>query len=403
MNKNRIEYLDSLRGISAMSVVIFHCMISFKIFHSANYSNVYESDIIKFITESPLKLLWAGTEPVLLFFVLSGFVLSISFYEGNEFNYYPYLLKRFSRIYIPYILIMIVSTLLASALMGVKNIEEMSATFDNRWDHSVSWKAMLAYIFMINYDTPNVNGVVWTLYHELRISLFFPFLLWVIVKWNALKSFVIIGFLIGSSFVVFFIISNYTKGFMSNLTYDFSLTSFYTMFFVFGAILSKYKVIIVSYLSNKSSVFRGAVFILSLFIINSRAIREVIPVFPRYIHELTVGVGIVLLFSVVLSSSLAQKLLMLYPFKWLGKISYSLYLTHILVLMLLAILLGNSIGIGYAIFLTPVVSLPVAWITHRYIEKPSIAIGRKLTVKNVRLTWKPEKRFLNTHSDHTTH
>lgn len=57
MNKERIEYLDSLRGIAAMSVVIFHCMISFEIFHAANYHSNYENGFVRFVSESPLKLL----------------------------------------------------------------------------------------------------------------------------------------------------------------------------------------------------------------------------------------------------------------------------------------------------------------------------------------------------------
>lgn len=77
--KQRFEELDSLRGIAAMSVLVFHCLISFPLFYNANYSQQFSNKLVEFFTSTPLKLLWSGNEPVLLFFVLSGFVLALPF------------------------------------------------------------------------------------------------------------------------------------------------------------------------------------------------------------------------------------------------------------------------------------------------------------------------------------
>lgn len=374
MNSSRIEYLDSLRGIAAMTVVIFHCMISFVIFHSANYKSEYANGFIRFITESPVKILWNGTEAVLLFFVLSGFVLSISYLKGRANNYNIFLARRFARIYIPYIIVMAISIMLSMLFLNFNNVEGMSGTFDNRWDHPVNLKAIFAYIFMVNYDTANVNGVVWTLFHEMRISIIFPFIMWIIIKFNAVKSLIINACLIAFTWISLSLIASKASGAVSFLAGDFRATAFYAVFFVFGATLAKYRVEVSNYIHNMKPFSKLVLFVLSMLLISARWIKDIAPVLPSQSHELVVGLGLVLLFSVVLSSDLAQKILMNKFLLWLGKVSFSLYLIHILVLMLLAIIFGK-----HSIWLTPIVSLPIAGLTYKFVEEPAIKIGKRWT------------------------
>ena len=59
--------------------------------------------------------------------------------------------------------------------------------------------------------------------------------------------------------------------------------------------------------------------------------------------------------------------------QWLGTISYSLYLTHYLVLEV-----GRQLGGGLGTALAAVVALPVAWIVWRWVERPSIALSRRV-------------------------
>lgn len=75
LGKKRIESLDSLRGIAAFVVIIFHCLLSFHIFYDANYNFEFDNWLVELFTVTPLHTLWAGKEAVLLFFVSSGFVL----------------------------------------------------------------------------------------------------------------------------------------------------------------------------------------------------------------------------------------------------------------------------------------------------------------------------------------
>lgn len=380
MSRDRIEYLDSLRGLAAMSVIIFHCMISFNLFYEANYNSQYENGLIKFISETPLKIFWSGNEAVLLFFVLSGFVLSLSFYRGRSTNYSVYIAKRFARIYIPYAVVMAVSTLLCTFLY-VRSIEGMSPVFDNRWNHLPTWHAILAYIFMINYDTANVNGVVWTLYHEMRISLIFPFIALIISKNSLAKSLCINASILTSVWVSLHLLSVNATGVLRLITLDFKSTVFYAVFFVLGATLAKYRFGITRYLSTKTPYIKFIILLISLSLIGSKWIYYFSPIKHPVIGELIAGIGIVTLFSVALSSRLIQQVLMVKPLLFLGKISYSLYLVHILVLMLLAIFVGQLIDIRIAIALTPILSIPVAWLTYKYLENPSVKIAKRWSKK----------------------
>ncbi len=84
----RVRSLDSLRGIAALMVVLHHCAITY-----------FPESRPSWITHTPLRLLVDGHAAVLTFFALSGFVLFHSFTNVDRFDYFPYIVKRFTRIY----------------------------------------------------------------------------------------------------------------------------------------------------------------------------------------------------------------------------------------------------------------------------------------------------------------
>ena len=97
----RYEELDSLRGIAALIVLFCHLLF---IFPSIGDNLNAKFGIV-------LSILWDGHSAVIIFFVLSGFVLSLPFYKDNKPNYIRYLIKRICRIYVPYISVIIIAIL----------------------------------------------------------------------------------------------------------------------------------------------------------------------------------------------------------------------------------------------------------------------------------------------------
>ncbi|MFB3170669.1 acyltransferase family protein [Neobacillus sp. 179-C4.2 HS] len=76
----------------------------------------------------------AGSEAVTLFFVLSGFVLSLTFYYKGKFSYGEYLIKPIVRIYIPYVTAIVI-TLILRGNFYTGNIKGLSYWFNTRNTH----------------------------------------------------------------------------------------------------------------------------------------------------------------------------------------------------------------------------------------------------------------------------
>lgn len=143
---NKLEKLDALRGFSALYVVLFH-MLPQKIFLFGLNVGVF----FRF-----------GSEAVILFFVLSGFVIKYSWEHTEDKSFKSYFLRRFFRIYIPLIFIFLMGYLL-------KSYEE-GALVDP------DWKTLLGNIFMLQDVIslkPNVisagymgNSLLWSLSYE---------------------------------------------------------------------------------------------------------------------------------------------------------------------------------------------------------------------------------------------
>ena len=233
----RMEVLDSIRGIAAFSVVLHHCFLVLPVFYlSTNYmdnNNQFASNVI----HSPLHIFFAGNEAVMLFFILSGFVLALPFLHKQPFSYLPYLLKRFIRIYIQYIISIILSLLLYNSIERSGN-HLYSNWFNEMWIDTLTVRHLFSYVFMTGYDTHSLNTVTWSLIYEMRVSLFFPLLMFFVVKINWKKI------LIGSFSVLWggWVICNVMVK-ISNVEFFYSLgsTLYFTPFFLLGALLAKHR------------------------------------------------------------------------------------------------------------------------------------------------------------------
>ncbi|MDF2607280.1 MAG: acyltransferase 3 [Bacillales bacterium] len=379
LNKSeRINSLDSLRGIASMVVVIFHCLISFPIFYYANFKGEYSNKFIEFLTISPFKSFWAGNEAVLLFFILSGFVLSLPFLNNSTPSYFGYIIKRYFRIYIPYIIIIFMSIILMSLFGKYTNIDSMSDSYNGRWNQPVTIKAILGYLIMFNLDKSNVNAVVWSLFHEMRISIFFPLLMVILIKYDWKKA---LAIALGLNIIILYMfgfLSNVSNNVISGLGFSFRETMYYTTFFILGASFAKYRNFILSMFYPLKYLQKFFIFVLSIFLINNRWINLIYNIDSVALRDLLAAFGILLLFSLVLSSKKIESMLSGKILLFLGKISYSLYLIHIPILMIVTQHLSSYIPLTTTFILVPFISVPVAYLSYKYIEVPSINLGKKV-------------------------
>jgi peptidoglycan/LPS O-acetylase OafA/YrhL len=386
LSNRRIKSLDSLRGISALIVVVFHCLISFTVFYDANYNNDYPSKPLELFTTSPVHTLWAGNEAVLLFFILSGFVLSLPFLNNRYNGFGEFAIKRFFRIYVPYITLMMASTLLVILFADYNSIEGLSTAFEKRWADDVTPLSIVSYIFMIGYDTTNVNGVVWSLNHEMRISLIFPFLVLFMMKFRWLKALV---FALGINAVVVLMLSTVANSIPNEmiglLIANFRDTFYYLTFFIIGLTLARKRNEVINVFTPFNGVSKLFLFLVSLLLLNNRWLHKYIDFSGTYFTDILAGIGILLIMILTLSSVKADRILSKKPFQFLGDISYSLYMIHIPVMMITTIFLSQFIPIWLTFVLVPIFSIPVAWLSYKYLELPAIAWGRKA------IEWKRNK------------
>lgn len=146
MKNKRLKKLEAIRGFSALYVLLFH-MLPQKIF----ILGINVGIIFRF-----------GSEAVILFFILSGFVIKYSWENSTDKSFRTYFIRRFVRIYIPLFFIFLMGYLLKCYSEGALANPE--------------WKTLLGNIFMLQDVIslkPNViiptymgNGLLWSLSYE---------------------------------------------------------------------------------------------------------------------------------------------------------------------------------------------------------------------------------------------
>lgn len=102
----RLTSLDGLRGVAAVVVVVHHALLTFPQLADAYYerNRTGEGPLSWALAYTPLHLVWAGTEAVYLFFILSGIVLVLPVLRaGRRFSWLAYYPQRIVRLYLPVI------------------------------------------------------------------------------------------------------------------------------------------------------------------------------------------------------------------------------------------------------------------------------------------------------------
>ncbi len=365
--RERFDALDSLRGVAAMAVVVNHCLDLFPFvggFSSAQTAHA-PTAFAAWLLRSPLSLAWDGRGAVAVFFVLSGFVLSLPWFRDRALSYSSFVLRRICRIYLPYLVAVAFSMALATLLASLRP-PLLSLWFDtSNWVEPVSWTAIGDHLLMLGghntFDNP-----VWSLDHEMRISLVFPLLVLPLLRFGVKSALVLAIILYGAAGAL-----THFAGW-HGAPAELAATLRFSTFFLLGAALARYadalaegdrhgRWIVPPGLAAWSALAAG---LLLLWASREPAI-------------MAAASGLVIL-SAILPGAIRGALRRRVP-RALGRVSYSLYLTHLPVILSAVYLLHGRLPLPAIVVLSLLVVLPVSWLFNRLVEEPANRLGRRLT------------------------
>jgi peptidoglycan/LPS O-acetylase OafA/YrhL len=172
-NGARLTALDGLRGLAAVVVLLHHALYTNPEFPGApGGGHAPVGSPMWWISYTPLKLATAGVESVIVFFVLSGLVVTLPVVRRRGFDWVAYFPRRVVRLMVP----VVASVLLAAAWVAA--IPQVSTQADGTWlsDSSTpnfSWEYIVKAIDLLGGDG-QINNPLWSLRWELAFSLLLP-------------------------------------------------------------------------------------------------------------------------------------------------------------------------------------------------------------------------------------
>ena len=361
----KISYLDSCKGIAILGVFLVHSTMLFSLFN---------------ITSLPLsieELLNTGRLGVATFFIISGYTVFRSLMNktvGKNF-YIKYVIKKFLRLAPPFYCALLVAYILSLTVMQ----EELNITSSNMLMHFTFLYGLGRHIFN------NILGVEWFLFNTLIFS-FIILIPYKLKKYLTYKNTFVL-------FVITLIISSlfslkthamYVSGSIDTATYSwlyFSpinwLFTFFSGIFMFYFFkdknASKIKLI------NKHSKISAICVISSIILISYLNLP-----FENILVSLLLIILIFTLHSIWFINRKFSSFFKLFDnkvFSTLGKISYSFYLVHYLVLIYLKKYVNPDIFTNtpwFNYFLLALISfalsLAVASILYFFVERKPILL-----------------------------
>jgi exopolysaccharide production protein ExoZ len=348
--KQKIEAIQILRGIAALSVVIFHIWGA-----ELRFGNVHHILPLFF---------YAGIYGVDLFFVISGFIM-VTVTQGQFQSIQSitrFLYNRAARIYPVYWFYSLIALAVFLTHPGMVNVSQ-----GNRVD-------LLRSFLLFPQNTKPLLAVGWTLIHEVHFYLVFTLLLLFPEK-HLIKLLLLWGFL-----VVFGNLTLHPSSALSPLII--LATNPLSLEFICGCLIAK------AYFSGVRRFGLMSVIVgISLLVLASIFHAYVSPInneVPGWSREFLFGLpcalivyGTVSTLMLRLETTFSRILLAL------GDASYSLYLSHALVVSGLGniwvlLFLNAKLSNVYFIIFMFFGSISAGILSYRFIESPLLKITRRL-------------------------
>lgn len=349
---SRIRELDSLRGLAAIGVVLHHAL-----FQTGAVWVVH----VNFLAATPAYALVHGRAFVLLFFVLSGYVLSASLASTRPSlkSYAIWSAQRAVRLIVP---------ALASVAFAALLYE---LTFDGRWAREsfwlefVSWPSPPTLPLILSEGLllvrPTLNNVLWSLVIEVRVTLLIPLMIWFAhSRDNQIKLLLLsVG------------IATLAGGATPELLYFAddplqNLQSVLELQFPFALGICLHRSGLSAVRAGRSTQLAALLALLGL---------------ARAPSDFAAFLGSAIVIWLIQQPGAIRAAMRTPALTWLGKISFSLYLVHVPVILAAFHLFHawhSPTVIGEAAIIC---TLPVAWLFYLLVERPSHRLARAIAAR----------------------
>ncbi|WP_127576441.1 acyltransferase family protein [Paenibacillus barengoltzii] len=387
MREGKLLYLDGIRGLAAFVVVISHYI---QVFYPAALNGNPQQAHWKWDTwygHSPINLFYNGQFAVCMFFVLSGYVLSVKIFQkrlDRETFYYSLqssAIRRYVRLAVP---------AAVSVMFVYLAIITNSVHLQDIWGST--WTDMKK-----NYYELDTN-----LYTVIKAAVFDPFFRFQAHPYNPVlwtMSYELLG-----SYLIFGFIALFGRAKKRWIVYGILsvvLIQTYFVAFLWGMLLAdllKYKWI-------QGKTIKVSVLLMGIYLGSAPYtsltdnMYEPIEVWTNLINlwiqfhidprRLAHTLGAAMILFVLLRSALLQRVFEWKPFVYLGQVSFSLYLIHFTFLntfsaFLFSKVIGN-LSYNMAFALTFLVSMvPMFILSHyyaKYIDQGAIKLARMVEKK----------------------
>lgn len=365
---DRMPHLDALRGVAAFAVVLHHALLALPA------QDPLPAAIHLFTVGRVVEL---GRPAVVLFFVLSGFVLTLCLEPARD-TFVGFAARRALRLLPPYWAAILVSFALYRMIPN-HHAHSLSIWLVSQWEAPVEVGDLARHLLMLAgpHQYP-LDHVAWSLVHEMRLSLAVPLLLLVAARGGDVACLALAAAAsLGASLFVASRPDLFATGFhgysfdADGLAPSLVLSVRYGFLFAVGVVLARRRLTIAAWLAGRG-LAAGLGLAASLVLLSQQG-------------EAPMTIGSAGIVAIVACSTGCAGLLAASPLVWLGRTSYSLYLVHVPIMLACGRLLGGALAPRAILVLAVIFALVAAELMFRFVELPSIrwsrSVGRSLAAR----------------------
>lgn len=384
----RIGSLDGLRGVAALIVVLYHCLLVTPSLWDQIAGQPVRNTAQWILAYTPIRIVWAGGEAVWIFFVLSGFVLVRPYLAGRHLDSGRYYLRRAIRLYVPFFGSFVLAVVLRA-------MQPESVTAHNGWIFvhrlPTATSDAVRTLFLFAGDTTTYNDAWWSLRWEVWFSALLPLVVIVARRTRrragpfALVCLAIVG------------ASNAGVTTIHLFGFGHANPALYLPMFGIGVALAMGEDRVRAALEDRSRTM-----ILILVVGCSAAMTSTVAVLavlqraglgitPAWAIAGPIGVaGAGGLVALALCGPGFRDVLASRPATWIGERSYTLYLIHEPILVSMALFLGVGTLTWWWIPAGVAASIGATVLVYPLIERPALALIRRIPPVSTRPKPRPD-------------